>query len=119
MLFCSLEKDDKTFKLILEFVKKVKGGVSDLELNHFETCIQKDEIYKHLEVNGCQENNRKDEILKWVQQHAHNFRNYLNTLKIASVMWVYANPDKEFTWEEFCILENRLNNEKDILDSIH
>jgi hypothetical protein len=112
MSFCILEKDEKTF----DYFKKYVGFLEENE----RTCltldneIQSEEIQDHLRREGFGNNGgdpgKKDEISRWIKENARPFRDYLNSIKIAYVVWKCMGKDwKDITWEEFVVLEDRLN----------
>ena len=116
-MFCILEKDDKTFHYLKKIISYIKENKMDCILE-LDTFIQKGEILDHLRINGFQENDR-EEMCRWVEKHGRSFREYLNTMKIAAVVWVTLFDDRELTWEDFCQLEDKLNSKKNCLDAIH
>lgn len=115
-MFCILEDDEKTFCLLKKFITcfKQQKDILNLEIN-----LQTKEIKEHLYNNGINENDT-DEKIKWVNKYGKAFRDYLNTIKIASLIWITNNYKKEFTKKEFQILLKNINDNKDsCLDTIH
>jgi len=118
MKFCHLEKDQKTFRLILMYLEHFKyNSGSCLKLDN---TIQWEEIKHHLYINGMTEDNQQ-EIHKWIAEHSQSFRSYLNTVKIAAMVLLSQGMTKEtLSWECYCDMEDQLNLLKEnCLDSIY
>jgi hypothetical protein len=122
MPFCILERDRKTF----EYFKKY---VEFLETEN-QTClildnkIQAKEIEDHLRLNGINsagiDEKKREEISKWIVDHAKPFRDYLNSIKLVYVVWkCMGNSWKNISWEDFITIEDNLNQLKgNCLDTI-
>lgn len=116
-MFCILEKNEKTYKylqMVVEYLreKKVDGFVQ------LDNQLQRSEILNHLHLNRLPADDR-EEMLKWIQDYGKGFRDYLNTIKVAALMWSWAEERKELSWEDFYGLAERLNSVKACLDAIH
>jgi len=116
-MFCILEKDHKTYSYLQKFIEYIKENKMDY-IHQLDNYIQKDEISEHLKINGFSENDRA-EIMNWIYKYSSEFRQYLNTIKIAALLWVINFGEKELTWENFCKLEDELNQKKVCLDTLH
>lgn len=117
MNFCYLEKDPKTFeyfKEYLSFLEEKNGTCLSLDND-----IQLREMRQHLDRNGLTEDNC-DAIIDWVKNNGENFRNYLNSIKIAYVVWKCMGYKwDELDWNNFCDLEEKINGLKNrCLDTI-
>lgn len=117
MSFCLLENDQKTFEYFQKYVQLLD--------RHEETCLQIDneiqavEISAHLRINGYSENDISEKI-KWIQKNGKPFRDYLNTLKLAYVVWKCCGKEwKDITFEDFQRIRDRINTLKTVcLDAI-
>ena len=116
-MFCIMEKDDKTYgyvRLVIDHLRqdKIAGFVQ------LDNMLQLDEILNHLHRNRLPESHR-DEVLAWIENYGQGFRDYLNTIKVAALMWTWAEDSKDPSWEDFCRLAERINTVKPCLDAIH
>jgi hypothetical protein len=117
MHFCELEKDQKTFMYFKKYIELVKQDDNDPSV--LDNQFQISEIYEHLRLNGYSYNDSQ-EIHNWIKKNGKPFRNYLNTIKIVYLVWHCMEKDwEDITWEEFCKLEDKINEVKKIcLDKI-
>lgn len=99
--------------IFIDHLREHKGDIVKLD-----NIIQKNEIENHLKNNGFNDENNNEKI-NWIKNNGKLFREYLNTIKVAALIWYVAKPKEELTWEKFCTLEDRLNNNKCCLDMIH
>jgi hypothetical protein len=107
--FCELEKDEKTFNILVKYLDDIKNGV---DLDSEDGRIQVDEITKHNYLNG------KNDSLNWIDKHGIGERRYLNTIKQLAV--IYYCTGSKLTWKNFCRFIDRLNNiKKPVLEKIH
>ena len=115
MPFSILEKDEKTFSYFKQYVQYLEEtGNTCLILDN---KIQSAEIQEHLKSIGLNgespEGEKKREISRWIKDNARPFRDYLNSIKIAYVVWKGLGKEwKDMTWEEFVRIEELLNNLK-------
>ena len=115
-LFCVLEKDQKTYRYLLDCIKYIR--MKDARsLTHLDNELQAAEIALHLKINGLSEDDTTEKI-RWIQKYGRGFREYLNTIKIATIAWC-TKSENEPTWEEFCKLTEQIDSTKNGLDSIH
>jgi hypothetical protein len=111
MLFCKLEKDEKTFT----YLKKYIHDISIKDSVKIDNDIQMKEIQIHCKLNGISVHDC-NEITKWVTENGKQFRNYLNSIKIVYLVWHCLGHDwEDITWDEFCFLEDRINSVKNII----
>ena len=116
-MFCLLEKDEKTYaylRMVIAYIREKKAEGLVL----LDNILQKREIESHLYLNRLPENDR-DEMLKWIHKHGKGFRNYLNTIKVAALMWCWAEEGRDLAWEDFGGLTDHINSTKACLDAIH
>jgi len=115
-LFCILEKDQKTYRYLLDFITytRKKDAVSLVRLDN---DIQAAEIALHLKLNGLSEKDAPEKTV-WVQKYGRSFREYLITIMIAAIAWC-ANNEGTPTWDEFCKLTEHIDSTKSFLDGIH
>lgn len=117
MGFCILEKDKKTFEFLKRYILTLNQNQQTC--HQLDNHIQAEEIKKHLITNGYTDKNQA-EILKWIKNNSQNFRDYLNSIKIAYLVCTCMDRDwNQLTWEDFCLLQDRINAQKAmILDTI-
>lgn len=105
--FCILEKDKKTFeyfKYYFDHLEKNNGCYA------LDNKITFHEIRDHLTLNNIANSNYIDEIEKWIDNNAEAFRVYLNTIKLVYFAWKVLDKDwEDITWEEFCRIEDIVN----------
>ncbi|WP_028972729.1 hypothetical protein [Spirochaeta cellobiosiphila] len=117
MSFCILEKDAKTFELLKSYIKSLDNP--DTSCIQVDNQIQANEIKAHLKREGLTEKDSQS-ILVWIQDNSENFRQYLNSIKIAYLVCRCMNIEWDhISWEEFCTIEERINSLKGrVLDTI-
>jgi len=118
MKFCRLEKDEKSYRLVLLYMEHfLQNREHCLKLDN---TIQWEEIQNHLNRNGLNKDNY-EEIQRWITQYSASFRSYLNTLKLAAVSLISAGYQPcNMSWECYCSAGDRLNGLKEYcLDSIY
>ena len=111
MPFCILEKDKKTFEYFKKYVEFLESkGNTCLILDN---KIQSEEIREHLRRTGIEngvDGRKKEVISQWIHENARPFRDYLNSIKLAYVVWKCMGKEwSEITWGEFVKIEERLN----------
>ena len=116
-MFCILEKDEKTYRYLQMVIAIIREKKIE-SLPKLDNILQTHEIKNHLNLNRLPENDR-EEMMKWILRHGKGFRDYLNTIKVAAMMWSWAEEKKELSWEAFCRLVDRLDSTKECLDAIH
>jgi hypothetical protein len=116
-MFCILEKDEKTHDYVQLVIAHLRQGRID-GLVELDNTLQNGEILHHLHLNRLPEDHG-DEMLAWIENHAQGFRDYLNTIKVAALMWIWAEETKDLAWDDFCRLADRINSLKPCLDAIH
>ncbi len=117
MSFCLLDGDQKTFeyfKKYVEYLERHEGSCFDLDNE-----IQAGEIRNHLLRNGFSQDD-VDEKIRWIRLNAKPFRDYLNTIKLAYVVWKCNGKDwKDIEWKDFQTLSDEINKLKLVcLDTI-
>jgi hypothetical protein len=117
MSFCLLESDQKTFeyfKNYVEYLEKHSGSCFDLD-----NQIQAKEIKRHLVINGIASDNANEKI-DWIRRNGKPFREYLNTIKLAYVVWKCSGKEWEtIRWEDFINITKQINELKMVcLDTI-
>lgn len=117
MSFCLLESDRKTFeyfKKYVEFLDKHEGSCLDLD-----NAIQAAEIRRHLLLNGLSPDDVNEKI-NWIRQNGKPFRDYLNTIKLAYVVWKCSGKEwGDMRWEDFVRITGQINQLKLVcLDTI-
>lgn len=115
MPFSILEKDEKTFSYFKKYVEYLEGSGNTCLI--LDNRIQSEEIQNHIANSGLNgdisENDRKQEISCWIKENARPFRDYLNSIKLAYVVWKGMGKQwKDLTWEEFVRIEELLNDLK-------
>jgi hypothetical protein len=121
MLFCILEKDEKTFKYLKEYLDFLDDKKISKNIFFLDNKIQHEELNTHLyhqEINPFEDSNKKDcELESWITKNAKQFRQYLSSIKLLA----YAAYNKGFhkgndiTYQNFSELCDTFNNLKDIL----
>jgi hypothetical protein len=119
-MFCRLEQDEKTYNYLKIFVKKLHEAHCTEEVSELDKNIQNEEIYTHLRLNGFSQKDTA-EIINWIKNYAQKFRDYLNTIKIAALIWdaINLSIEKEPTWGDFCSLSEKINSHSICLEAIH
>ena len=118
MSFCLLDSDQKTFeyfKKYVEYLETHEGSCFDLDNE-----IQAGEIRNHLLRNGFALTDVNEKI-SWIRQNGKPFRDYLNSIKLAYIVWKCNGKDwKDIDWDAFKDLSERINRLKLVcLDTIH
>lgn len=115
--FCKLSHDEKTFNYFKNYVECLEK--KDRSFFNVDQEIQEEEIRNHLIFKGFLDGN-EEEGIRWIEEYGKSFRNYLNTIKLVYLVWhCMEKPWILITWEEFCHLEDKINEVKDIcLDKI-
>ena len=116
-MFCYLEEDEKTYRYLLMVIAHIREDKVE-SLPKLDNILQKHEIIDHLRLNQFPENDR-EEMMNWIGRHGKGFRDYLNTIKVAAMMWSWAEKCKELSWEDFRRLVSWLDSTKACLDAIH
>ncbi len=116
-MFCTLEKDEKTYRYLRMVIAYIRENRTE-GFQQMDNILQVHEIENHLYLNRLPENDR-EEMVSWIHRHGRGFRVYLNTIKVAALMWSWAEEVKQISWEDFCRLVARLNATKACLDAIH
>ncbi len=122
MPFCVLEKDKKTFEYFKKYVEFLETKNNTCLI--LDNKIQAFEIQEHLKRNGLDNSHidekKKNEISNWIRFHAKPFRDYLNTIKLAYVVWKCMGNDwQTISWQDFEKIEENLNKLKgNCLDTI-
>lgn len=83
--FCYLEKDQKTYQYVMEYLGVMKDGQSTVPL---DITIQRKEIERHMERNGISPSDQPA-ISAWIEANSANFRSYLNSLKMVALFLFY------------------------------
>jgi len=115
--FSLLEKNEKTFEHVKEYFEALEKGI---DLFAIDNIIQKRELILHLERH-CKESDQQ-ECLNWINENAAKFRNYLNSLRVITLLIFadcLANHRKGLVWEIFCKFIDVWDEQKSkIMDSI-
>ena len=112
MPFCILEKDKKTFEYFKKYVTFLEEEKNTCLI--LDNEIQSEEIQEHLRRTGSGIDGRKKEVIsQWIKENARPFRDYLNSIKLAYVVWKCMGKNwEDITWDEFVVIEERLNSLK-------
>lgn len=118
-MFCELETDEKTFEYIKHYIHQWQQHRS---FDDMDRTITVQEIEYHIanHPSHLENGHRQAEVLNWIQTNGQTFRAYLNTIKLAFVVYHCSGNDwRDITWEEFCAIRHRLNEVKlTVLDTI-
>jgi len=114
-MFCQLEKDEKTYNLSKKYLSFLKNNNKNCVFI-FENELQRDEIKQHLILNKTSKDLETYEAEIWIKNHANNFRIYLNSIKILTLM-IHVK-EEEYTYELFAALVDKYNNCKKIIECI-
>ncbi len=110
MAFCILENDYKTFEYFKKYVEFLEKGDNDCLV--LDNALQADEIRAHLMRNGFSDTDFEEKI-NWVNKNGKPFRDFLNTLKLAYVVWKGMGKKwEDITCEDFAKIEETLNTVK-------
>jgi hypothetical protein len=116
-MFCKLEKDRKTYMLTRSVIDLVRQNAA-AQLREFENKTQLNEIKIHLYLNHCCEDDQ-NAIIHWIKNYGAGFRDYLNTIKIAALVWCYEKNGEDFSEDEFHAVADWVNATKPFLDIVH
>ena len=104
-IFCTLEKDNKTFNYFKEYLFYLDSN----SILYIDNKIQHNEIINHLKNNGYSDSDTY-EITKWINKNAKNFRKYLNTIKLIFIIIKCSNINiNDLSFEQFCKIEDKIN----------
>lgn len=110
--FCNLELDEKGFQLIVKYLKKCKQKEDFFIVDN---GLQIKEIEAHMYRNWMD----KNAGYHWVEEHAKNFRRYLNSIKLLWAAHVLEKGhDEEFNYSEYCRLVKNWPCVKDIMEDL-
>lgn len=116
MKLCKLEKDGKSFMYVKMYMEMCEEDKIK-ELFSVENKLQIKEIEDHCKNNGISDVNR--EALIWINNWAEGYRIYLSSLKmVVFILKCAGRRAKDITWEEFCEIEDKVNNMHYFLNSI-
>jgi len=123
-IFCFIEDEQKAFEIVKLYYEKtinIKNEKDQLkELHNIDNQIQAKEINNHIYLNRIPEAECCDEKIHWINCYAHSFRSYLNTLKIIFITLYTSDTNFEnLSFEDFCLLKNKINKNKAFLSIIH
>ncbi len=110
-MFSMMVKDKKTFELLKKYIIFLE--YSKKECISLDNKIEHDEICDYMLSNGYN-NHDNIEIIDWIKNNGKSFRDYLNTIKLIYIIW-HCNDTcfDSISWEEFCVLSDRLNETMD------
>ncbi len=112
-MFCEIELDEKTFGLVCEYLEFC---VDDKASHRIDMGVQQKEMQNHIYRNWMDDNAG----VHWVEEHAKNFRIYLNTIKILwSAHVLVKGKDTEFTFDEFKHMQKNYHQVKPVLENIY
>ena len=112
--YCILEKDDKTYNYVREYVRAIQEGKPSICV---DVCLQKKEIELHLYLNHYDGQDQRG-IKEWIETYSCNFRAYLNSLKmLALYLNILNQSNKEIfnsniPYDVFCRAINLWNDRK-------
>ena len=115
--FCILEKNDKTYDLVLKYYDMISKHI--VETTHLDNLIQANECQDHL--RRCNKMHDPEETSKWFDDNAELLRSYLNTVKnIAFLMYVdnTINYRDKVVKELFYKFADLYNENKSLFDTI-
>jgi hypothetical protein len=101
--FCFLEKDQKTFDYVKKYYSLIKAGDSTIQL---DSCIQKSEIERNLELKSCDIEDQKA-ITDWINENSSGFRAYINSIKMLALFIYFiersavSKKQEELTYQLF------------------
>ncbi len=127
--FSFLEKDKKTFNYIKKYLDFMEQETEKSTLA-LENAIQVQEIEEHLtllEIPIGDYSKRNSESFNWIKNNGEQFRMYLNTIKIAAIIFYCRDMDcikieceiKKFTFDNFCRVVDDINKIKfNLIDTV-
>jgi len=123
-IFCFIEDEHKAFEIIKLYYEKTININNEDEklaiLHNLDNQIQIKEINTHIYLNHISESKCLDEKMHWINCYASSFRSYLNTLKIIFLIFYVNNINLEnLSFNEFCILKDKINKNRAFLNIIH
>ena len=105
MFFCILPDDEKTF----DYFKRYQQDIIDKSPTKTYNDIQADDIKDHLRRMGLPESSFEEEF-KWIKKNAKGMRIYLNTITIASVIWMGSGKNwNDITYPDFEKIRKNIN----------
>jgi putative component of toxin-antitoxin plasmid stabilization module len=109
MNFCYLEKDKKTFDILLLYIKDISDN---------EDLLKEDNKIQIKEIQEHNQRECRDASLEWIEKHAEGERIYLNTIKELAILFLCT--EREVTWKNFIFFIDRLNSiNESILNKIY
>ena len=99
-MFCFLEKDEKTYRYLQMVIATIREERVE-SLVKLDNVLQTHEIKNHLYLNRLPETYHREEMINWIHLHGRGFRDYLNTIKVAALMWSWAEETRELSWGDF------------------
>jgi hypothetical protein len=122
MIFCKIEKDEKTYKYLKEYLDFISDeNLTNKNILNIDNKIQHQELYTHLNFSKIDPNEdsarRHQEIEQWIKNNAKSFRQYLSSIKlIACVSFTMGiKKGKDLKFEDFIKLCDTINSLKNIL----
>jgi hypothetical protein len=105
--FSYLEKDDKTYKHVLEYIECIKNGK---DASCIDCSIQGYELRQHIMSCGGE---KLKESSNWVIENSIKIRDYINSVKIISYCLI-----NRCDFLNFCEEVQNFNNNKKLFDTI-
>lgn len=105
-MFCQLETDQKTFEYVKDYLHAWQDD-HNIDFAITDMSLQANEIKDHLAHSSIK---GQAEVFDWIKKNSAGFRAYLNSVKLAFVAYHCTGNDwRDITWDEFCVIRDRLN----------
>jgi hypothetical protein len=122
MLFCKIEKDDKTYKYLKDYLNFLSNPAKENNnILFLDNKIQHEELNMHLyyhEIDPCKESKEKEcELESWIQNNGKPFRQYLSSIKLLALISYSKGFKKglDLDFKSFTELCDNFNNLKELL----
>jgi hypothetical protein len=122
MLFCKIEKDEKTFKYLKEYLDFITEDNSpNKNILNIDNKIQHEELYIHLNYRKIDPNEdslrRHQEIEQWIKNNAKSFRQYLSSIKLLACVAYTMGFKKgiDLRYDDFIKMCDNINQLKNVL----
>lgn len=94
-LFSKIEKDQKSYGLIVSYLVKFTNRESEKDIEHYGRVLQYEEIERHNILNGRAPHDPIESNM-WIAANGQKYQNYLNAIKIVAMILqdrLEGNPD--------------------------
>jgi hypothetical protein len=84
-LFSKIEKDQKSYGLIVSYLTKFTNGESEKDIENYGRVLQYEEIERHNILHGRAPHDPIESNM-WIAANGQKYQNYLNAIKIVAMI---------------------------------